>query len=179
MKNSEVIKKISQHKAADSIEVIHINENCAKITFEGGGQQTPIPDVDVGFSTVQFPGWITLNSGNYFNEPSPVTIAYWVSEWRYHDNFREIIFSEPVSSVELFYASAYNLILEAYDQSNNLIASIRGLANYSNRYRRWESLSINKQNNIIKKLRVIGRACYTSIDDLTICTVCRGLLLEE
>lgn len=179
MKNSEVIKTISPPKAANSIEVIYVREGCAKITFEGGGQQTPIPDVDVGFSTVQFPGWITLTSGNYFNEPSPVTIAYWVSQWRYPDNFREIIFSKPISGVELFYASAYDLILEAYDEVNRLIASTRGPANYNNRYRQWKSLSINKENNVIKKLRFIGHACYTSIDDLIVCAECRGLILED
>ncbi|GIM28039.1 hypothetical protein CPJCM30710_07050 [Clostridium polyendosporum] len=171
---------INQTRAADSIEVIYLNKECAKITFEGGGQGTPIPDVNVGFSTVQFPAWLTLTSGNYSNEPSPVTIAFWLSQSGYPNNYREIIFTNPIASVSLFYASAYNVTLEAYDQSNNLIASTAGPANYNNGYTQWDPLSIDRGNNIIKKVRVIGLLPgYTGIDDLTICRVCRGLLLEK
>lgn len=70
-----------------TIEVIYFsegNKDFAKITFEGAGNSNAIPQIDVGFTKVSSPGWLSLvdadagGSGNFANEPSPSTIAFWL-----------------------------------------------------------------------------------------------------
>lgn len=172
------------------IEFCYPSENCALITFEGGGSLTPIPDVDVGFTVVQFPGWITTidseagGVAQTANEPSPETSAAFVGA----PNFRDIIFSNPVSNIKLFYASVQSVTIEAYDENNNLLGSDSGAANAGTGvnppgdagvFNKFDELSITIGTNDIFRLRVIAKENDTAIDNLIICIEGRGLLVEE
>ncbi|GAA0727185.1 hypothetical protein GCM10008905_24490 [Clostridium malenominatum] len=176
-----------------SIEVIYPSQNCAIVTFEGGGSLTPIPDVNANFTVVQFPGWITTidsdagGASGTANEPSPDTTAAWLPLAGFDDFFREIIFTNPVSSVKLFYASIPSVTLEAYDGNNTLIGSVSGNGNFNTGpggdptgdFDKFDELSIDVGMNRIKKVKVIGQENVTVIDNLTLCTVARGLFVES
>jgi hypothetical protein len=186
-------KRIRDHKRKSycpSIEFCHPSEDCALITFEGGGSLTPIPDVNVGFTIVQFPGWITTidsEAGGFAqtaNEPSPQTSAAFVGA----PNFRDIVFTNPVSSIKLFYASVQSVTIEAYDESNNLLGSDSGSANAGTGvnppgdagiFNKFDELSINIGTNDIFRLRVYAKENDTAIDNLTICLEVRGLLTDN
>jgi hypothetical protein len=185
-------KKIRSHKCRPchpTIEFYHPSENCAVITFEGGGSLTPIPDIDIGFTLVSFPEWITtidIEAGGVArtaNEPSPETTATFICL----PNFRDIIFTNPVSSIKLFYASEGQVIIEAYDENDNFLGSDSGAANYGTGanppcdhgcFNRFDELSINIDRNSIFRLRVNAIENETAIDDLTICVGVRGLIVE-
>jgi len=187
--------KASDMKSAIScncIEVIKTNEGCATITFEGGGNRCPIPNVNVGFTIVKFPNWLTCidsesgGTGNFANEPSPSTIAFWAP----HCNdvlCRDIIFCEPVCKVCLFYASYVNVSLSAYNENNELLGTVSGNANWNQGpggdpcgcFNKWDPLCLTFDCNVIKRIRICGRANQTLIDNLTICVCCRGLVVNN
>lgn len=164
------------------MEVIN-GTNCATITFECNGNLAPIPNANLGFTTVVFPGWLTLMNFHeaFSNEPSPITIAFWLEEKKFSDTFRNITFTNAVSSVEFFYTSFVPVIIEAYDKDNNLIQSITGPANVNDCFNTWDPLSIVASQNIIKRVKIVGNAAETGIDNLTVCTTAggRGLVAEE
>jgi hypothetical protein len=172
------------------IEYCHTRENCALITFEGGGSLTPIPDVNVGFTIVQFPNWITTidsDAGGVAqtaNEPSPETTAAFVGT----PNFRDILFTNPVSSVSLFYTSVQAVTIEAYDENNTLLGSDSGNANAGTGtnppddpgfFNRFDELSINIGTNSIVRLRVFAKENDSAFDNLTACVEVRGLITED
>ncbi|MFT5150962.1 MAG: hypothetical protein ACI841_000947, partial [Planctomycetota bacterium] len=80
--------------------------NCSLIDFEGMGDQTVIGlvsgDIDVTFG----PSWLSLldsdvgGSGNFANEPSDDTVAYFQS------GADPIDFSQPVQFVQMSYVAA-------------------------------------------------------------------------
>ncbi|WP_097025958.1 hypothetical protein [Clostridium peptidivorans] len=154
--------------------------NCATITFECNGNLTCIPDTNLGFTTVVFPGWLTLTNhhGNFSNEPSPIAIAFWLEEKDFPDTSRNITFTNAVSSIELFYTSFVPISINAYDEDNNLIKSVTGPANSNDCFNTWDPLSVIASQNIIKRIKITGNACETGIDNLTVCTTARGLVAE-
>jgi len=188
------IKQISvkETNALQAIGVNQINSRCTTITFEGGQDNAPITDINVGFTTVQFPGWLTIidsddgGSGNFANEPSPITTAYWLSQEGFDDSYREIIFTNPVCQVEVFYASSVPVTLNAYDENNILVGSVNGNINVgtggggdpTGNFDKFDPLAINLTSNVIKRIRIIALANQIGIDDLTICRCARGLLVE-
>lgn len=167
--------KIRGAAEVKSIEVIKYSMDCATITFEGGGDITLMPDINVGFTTVSFPSWLTLRSssaggsGNFSNEPSPHTVAFWLQSQNVDDTKREILFSYPVNNVEFFYASTVLVKLEAFDIAGRLIISVNGPANSDGTYSKWDSISISQDENIISKVVITGLQNNTAIDNLTLC----------
>ena len=79
--------------------------SCRLITFEGVGNNEEIPPIE-GITTPLWLGLIDADdggTGDFANEPSPSTVAYWFDEDESTE--REILFDPPVSQVSLFYAS--------------------------------------------------------------------------
>ncbi len=180
----------------DRFQVMQINQangNCSTITFEGADDLSPISDINLGFTVVQFPGWLGLidsdegGSGNIAFEPSLSTTAFWLSDLAFNIAYRDIVFTEPVCKVELFYASFYDVNLSAYDENNVLLGSINGLANWnqgpggdpSGDYNKWDPLVITLDSNQISRVRFTGYANFSVIDNLSICVCSRGLIIES
>lgn len=146
---------------------------CGLITFgEFGGDRQPIPPTNLGFTTVTFgTGWLTLvdvgagGTGDFINEPSPFTAAFYLEGYSYND----IFFSNPVSSTSLYYAAYFGITIEAYDINDNLIASISGPANFVFSYSKWDPLTIYLGTNVISRIRIIAPGDYFLIDNLQVC----------
>ncbi len=141
---------------------------CRLTTFEGGGQAAEIhPDLDFlipGLNT-RFPGWLTLTSGNYANNPSPPTVAIWTGGVA----SRDITFDEPVSKVGFFYASFPDVTLEAFDPGGRLVASAVGPANFTTTFDVWDPLGVELERNRIVQVTVTGNSNQTGIDDFEVC----------
>jgi len=179
-----------------SFQIMQVNQtssNCSTITFEGVGNLSPISDMDLGFTTVQFPGWLGLiddddgGSGNIAFEPSPSTTAFWLSDPTFNDAYRDIVFIKAVCKVELFYASYYNVNLSAYDENDVLLGSINGPINWNQgpggdpngSYNKWDPLVITISSNQIRRIRFTGLANFSVIDNLSVCICPRGLIVER
>jgi hypothetical protein len=150
------------------------NTQCGLIDFEGLGNNQPIPPMNLGFTTATFEaGWLSLiqagapgGTGNFSNEPSPVTIAFTPS-----NNTPNIFLSSPVSSVSFYYVdSFFNLTLELYDINNNLI-STTPLPPTPNPYTQWELVTVDIGSNVISRIRFVGTAGFFGIDNLQLCSM--------
>lgn len=153
-------------------------ESCTLISYEGLGDNTPIPV----FDGITSPGWLSLidvdagGSGNFANEPSPSTTAYWLGG---NSSSRDINFEEPVAKVSFFYASFVNVSLKAYDENGNLIDSATGAANFAQgvggdpngSYDKFDPITVSTDSNLIVKVTVSGNVNQTGIDDLTVCRI--------
>ena len=154
------------YPVASSHEVITtLNDGmeCRMTTFENGdGTQEIHPENDylIEGSGMRFPGWLTITSGAYANNPSPPTIALAT------DASNEITFDEPVSAVSFFYASTPDVTLSAFDAAGTLVATVTGL---STGFDVWELLGVAVAEDIITRITVTGAAYQTGIDDITAC----------
>ncbi len=103
---------------------------CTLITFEGAGDLAALP----AFDGITLPGWLSIiednagGSGDFQNEPSPVTTAFWLSG----TTTQSIIPPVPASSVSFYYSSYYDVTLTAYDMNGNQVATATGPANFDN-----------------------------------------------
>jgi hypothetical protein len=148
---------------------------CTLFNFEGVGDSSPVPD----FQGISSPGWLGLieddfgGNGNFADEPSPVTIAFWLGG---DPGSRDITFVNPVSKVGFFYTSAVGVEVDAFDASGAVIASVTGPANFLNgppdddTFTGWSPLEVKVDGNKIVKVRVTGNVNQTGIDDLQVCT---------
>jgi len=142
----------------------------ALITFEGGGNVQPLPvPVPACFTTALFsPQWLTLieagagGTGNFSNEPSPVTIIFTPAS-----NQADITFGNPLSEVNFFYTSATPLTINAFDANNNLVATATGPSN-APPFNVFSPLGVNAGFNRITRITVIGAANQFGIDNLTL-----------
>ncbi len=138
---------------------------CRLTTFEGGGNFEDIhPELNFSIpgSNARFPGWKTLTSGNYFNNPSGVTIGLMTSF------SHEITFESPVVSVSFFYASIPDVTLQAFDAAETLVATVTGSAN-APPFSTWEALGVAVAQNVITRVTVSGQTFQTAIDDFENC----------
>lgn len=149
---------------------------CTLIDFEGLGNHTDIP----AFDGISSPDWLALidsdagGTGNFANEPSPSTVAFWLSgDPKVHD----ILFARPVLYVGFFYTSTVDITLKAFDKDNKVVASASGLANFNqgegdpNGYHnKWDPIEVRTTTRIITKVRVSGNENETGIDNLKVCT---------
>jgi hypothetical protein len=161
--------------SASTSSFIKTTENgleCITITFEGLGNQAPVPAIQ----GINSPGWLSLidadvgGTGNFANEPSPQTIMFWLG------SNPSIVLDQPASKVEFYYSTAVTLSVTAYDDKNNVIAQLVRPANYSGGpgdptgdYSNWSPLSIQVPGKKIKRLNVIGGPNYTGFDNLKVC----------
>jgi hypothetical protein len=148
---------------------------CTLFNFEGVGDTSPVPD----FQGISSPGWLGLieddfgGNGNFADEPSPVTIAFWLGG---DPGSRDITFVNPVSKVGFFYTSAVGVEVDAFDASGAVLASVTGPANFLNgppdddTFTGWSPLEVKVDGNKIVKVRVTGNVNQTGIDDLQVCT---------
>lgn len=157
------------------------NTECVTSTFEGGGQAAEIHP-EIGFlipgSGMRFPGWLTITSGNFANNPSGITTAFWDLLTPLPENSREMTFDDPVASVNFFYAYQATagfptiITLEAFDAAGNLVATASAPGNVvMNIFNVWDPLGVDVGQNMITKVRITGRRLNTVIDDFTACRI--------
>jgi hypothetical protein len=153
-----------------------------KVTFEGGGNAAPIhpPTGLIPGSGMRFPGgWLTLidsdagGSGNFANEPSPQTVAFWSS-----GSTQTVTFDQAVCDVSLFYSSTDPVTLRAFDAGGSQVAVANGPAQYNQgpggdptgNYNLFSPLGVDVctsglSGNVITSVTFSGRDLHTAIDD--------------
>ena len=155
-------------RAAD----IQNGRSCTVVTFEGLGDIQPIPT----FEGITSPNWLSLiegsvgGSGNFSNEPSWFTTAFWLDP----SPSQDILFAKPMSNVSFYYASLPGLGLTAYDAGNNVVAFASGAPNYdydNNTYNQFWPIGVDAGSNKITKIRISGGVNRTGIDDFKVCRV--------
>jgi len=155
---------------ADEIEVITTTEGGITqilTTFEGNGHGQPIYPADGGLipgSSMIFPSWHTLTSG-FANNPSGATVAY------FNSDFGEIYFDVPVYSVGLFYSSAIDVTLEAFNSDGQVVSTTFGEENLLPSYPyfgQWDFLGVSVGADVITRVRIVGGTVMTGIDDFSI-----------
>ncbi len=163
---------------------------CKKMTFENGGELANIhgggesPGSGMSFPGAgMFSGWITISDsddgglGNIANEPSPSTIAFWLEAVGSQDVF----FTDPVSTVSLFFTSTPMVTLEAFDASDVSLGSVsasgnfnQGMGDPNGEFNTWTPLSVDVGANTIAKVTVTGQTLnVTGIDDIEACEIVR------
>ena len=163
--------------SSNGLEVI-VTDVGLKLTFEGGVDLNPIPTT----AGVSFLGWLTIidaddgGSGNFANEPSPSTIAFWLTG-QLLDTEREIIFDEPVSAVSFFYTSAVPVTVTGFNTEGDPVADASGPANAPSMgpggdtggtFDLFSPLGIDVGENVITHVVMTGLENQTGIDDLVI-----------
>lgn len=152
---------------------------CTSVDFEGVDDVQPVPE----FEGIRSPDWLGIidadagGSGNFAFEPSPETIAFWLGGPTGTGSSRDIVFDEPASVVEFFYASAVTTRLTAFDSQGRQVAATSGPANFgagpggdpTGRYNQWDPLRLETDDNRIARIRVAGAINQTGIDDLKVC----------
>lgn len=171
----ERLKNVENLSEVKTLQTEQSNGQCGLITFEGLGlgNNTPIPPINLGFTVATFDAaWLSLVSGNYSNEPSPPTIAYLAL-----NNFGDIVLNNPVASVSLYYTSFPDITIEAYDLNGNLLSSNVYPGNFSGAgFSQWDQITINLGSNVISRIRIIGFATQTGIDNVQLClALTRGI----
>jgi hypothetical protein len=174
--------------ASTSVETITTtvgDTTFTKTTFEGAGNTIPIPEIIDGMT---FPGWLGLvdgdagGSGNFANEPSPDTIAFWLTDPGLPDESRDIVFDDPISEISFVYVSAVPVSIEAFDEAGDLIATATGPSitlgsvggDPTGSYDQFLPLGVAVEGNIISRVRMTGFENQTGIDDLTIARTTGG-----
>lgn len=158
---------------------------CFLITFEGLGLNNfdPVPSIDAGFTTASFPGWVALlptssgGTGNIANLPSPITTIFFKDA----PDSRDITFTNPIASIDLKYVSTDTVTMQAFDASNNLLATVSAPGNFvPPTLDNWEPFGINLSSNIISRITFTGPISNFAIDNVNVCIVTanRGLSCE-
>lgn len=152
---------------------------CTSVDFEGVDNLQPVPE----FEGIRSPDWLGIidadagGTGNFAFEPSPETIAFWLGGPTGTGSSRDIVFDEPASVVEFFYASAVTTRLTAFDAEGQRVAATSGPANLragpggdpTGAYNQWDRLRLEADDNRIARIRVAGAINQTGIDDLKVC----------
>ena len=142
---------------------------CRLTTFENGGNLEAIhPELNnsIAGSGMRFPGWKTLTSGFFSNNPSGVTIAFMDAP------SREITFDGPVSTVSFFYASGPPVTVDAFDAAGNVVATVTEPGNADASFNVWDPIGVDVSANIITRITVTGSTTSdTAIDDPTNCRI--------
>jgi len=160
----------------------NLNLQCVTVTFEGGGQNVnihegdPIPNTGIIFP-VGTPGWRTLTSGLYSNNPSGVTVAIPVASGGVPPirDF-EVFFVDPVQTVSFEYSSLFvetetpGVTVTAFDIDGNPVGSDSGpFTNNSFPLTIWNALSVDAPSNVITRIVVAAHRGNTLIDDFKTC----------
>lgn len=168
---------------------------CHTVTFEGIGDFAPVGTV-VGTPTLTFgSSWLGIidsdagGSGNFANEPSPSTTAFFLDT-------EDILIGLDVGSrtVEFFYsASAASLpvTLEAFDSEGSLIGSAEGntvgsdidgadcVGDPTGQLCLWDSINLASTGDDIRSIRITGAVNQFVIDDLEVCTGASPPIIES
>ena len=170
----------------DPVKIERITEDCTLITFEGLGDDVPIP-VIVGDVTVTFgPSWHSIidsdagGTGNFANEPSPDTAAYYVD-----DLDRAFHVSPPVQFIGFFYSAAYRSLpvtLTAYGAEGQVIDTVVGATlgsqlggadctgDPTGNFCLWDAITLNAAADDIVRVEIVGSSPgYIGFDNLRVC----------
>lgn len=139
------------------------------INFKGGKDFNTILDIETNLGKIKFPGWITLNEyKNLDSSYSEHSIATWIKEKNFSDNYRYIVFENAICSLSLKYFSFFPVKITAIDSNNNILKVIEGKKNWCDEkgYSNLSELNIDVENNIIKCIKVESFAEYIGIHSL-------------
>jgi len=172
-----------------NVPIRHVNaavDTCNLVTFEGvpdfGPVGTIIGDVAVTFGT----SWLGLvdadagGSGNFANEPSPSTIAFFLDQTDI-----SIGLAPTVRFVSFWYTAAAQSLpvtVTAYDSFNNPIAQALGntvgtdydgapcIGDPDGSFCTWDRIVLVSPSSLISRVEITGTASdYFGIDDLLFC----------
>jgi hypothetical protein len=162
--------------------------DCYLVNFEGIGNEQPvgIHTTPIGVDIVFGTSWLGLvdldagGSGNFANEPSPSTVAFFLDQ-----NNITITFSQGLQMVEFWYTAAANsipVVIRAYDEDTNLIdiatgnvvgTSYDGAAcsgDPDGEFCLWATVSLASTTNNIHSIEISGTTSnYFGIDDFRVC----------
>ena len=173
--------------------VVPLEENCNLINFEGMGNNEVI-GVVAGPVTVTFgSSWLSLidlddgGSGNFANEPSSFTAAYFLET-----SDISISLSPPVQFVEFWYvASAISLpvTVTAFDSDGNEVDSATGntvgnsadgadcVGDPNGNFCLWDVVTLNAAADNIASIEILGStANQFGFDNLQFCTETQDLV---
>ncbi|KOR26243.1 hypothetical protein [Clostridium sp. L74] len=139
------------------------------INFNGGKDFNTILDIETNLGKIKFPGWITLKeSKNLDSSYSEHSIATWIKEKSFSDNYRYIVFQNPICSFYLTYFSFFPIKITALDSKNNILKVVEGEKNWCDEkgYSDLSQLNIAIENNLIKCIKVESFAEYIGIHSL-------------
>ncbi len=139
------------------------------INFNGGKDFNTILDIETNLGKIKFPGWITLKeSKNLDSSYSEHSIATWIKEKSFSDNYRYIVFQNPICSFSLTYFSFFPIKITALDSKNNILKVVEGEKNWCDEkgYSDLSQLNIAIENNLIKCIKVESFAEYIGIHSL-------------
>lgn len=135
---------------------------CWKVTFEGGVDLAPICPSTNGLipgTPIQFaPEWQTFDLGG-----PDATFAYWASV----SATTEILFSEPVASVEFVVGSQVNFAVTALDSNGDVIDLDSGVA--TGDFVPAVLQRVEATGNHIAKVLIQGNPNLTVVDNLKVC----------
>lgn len=174
-------------------EVITLDDNCNLITFEGLGDGMPIGLVPGPVNVTFGSSWLSLidgdegGGGNFANEPSPSTAAYFLDT----DDI-SITLDPPVQFLEFWYvASAISLpvTVTAYDANGDVVDTAIGNTVGSNvdgadctgdpngSFCLWDVVTLNADSDNIVSIEILGStANQFGFDNLQFCTVAQNLV---
>lgn len=184
--NDATVNQPGTHPVRD-MAVSGVPDDCSLLTFEGIPNNTPVGTyhgpVDVIFGT----SWLGIidadagGSGNFANEPSPSTTAYFLDT-----NDISIQLSPPVRFVQFQYSAAalsLPVTVYAYDNANNLIATSSGnvvgtdydgaqcVGDPTGNFCSWAQINLISAVNNIASVKITGAvANFFGIDNLYFCT---------
>ncbi|ENK1245051.1 hypothetical protein AB2063_003287 [Clostridium botulinum] len=139
------------------------------INFKGGKDFNTILDIETNLGKIKFPGWITLKeSKNLDSSYSENSIATWIKEKSFSDNYRYIVFENPICSFSLTYFSFFPIKITALDSKNNILKVVEGEKNWCDEkgYSDLSQLNIAIENNLIKCIKVESFAEYIGMHSL-------------
>jgi hypothetical protein len=162
--------------------------DCNLINFEGIGDNAPIGLVPGPVNVTFGSSWLGLidgddgGSGNFANEPSPNTIAYFLDTADI-----SISLVPAVQYVEFYYsaaASSLPITVTGYDSGNNVVDTASGntigsaadgancVGDPNGNYCLWDVISLSTASANIVYVTITGAvANYFGIDNLLFCTV--------
>lgn len=163
---------------------------CRLTTFENGDNSAGIHGGgEIPGSNMAFPGWLTIidsdagGTGNFANEPSPETIAFFCGNLAGCPAgsalTQSILFTNPVSEVSLYYASFPAVSIEAYDATNTLVDSEFAPGNWNSGrggdptgfFDQWDPVTVSAAGDTIVKVTVAGNTNQTGIDSVENCAM--------
>ena len=156
----------------NSIASGQISEDCLLITFEGLADDAPIPTI-VGDVTVTFgSSWRSIidadagGTGNFANEPTPDTAAYYLSD----DDVSIDVFP-PVQFVGLFFSASSRCVpitLTAFDAESQVIDTAQGetigsqpsgascAGDPTGDFCLWDAITLNSAADNIVRIEITG-----------------------
>ncbi|OOO62509.1 hypothetical protein [Clostridium tepidum] len=169
LKNAKKDIKIPKKNLSYTKDIKKDNSEGVIVNFKDNKDFNTILDIETNLGKIEFPGWITLKeSKNLDPSYSDHSIAAWIKEKNFSDNYRYIIFENPICSFFLTYFSFFPIKITALDSNNNVLKVVEGEKNWCNEkgYSDLSQLNISIENNLIKCIKIESFAEYIGIHSL-------------